>query len=61
MLSTTFVYSSKLAKPFFLATSVVGLFAVFGVGPASMVSALALALIGVCRLPIAWSGRPGAS
>ncbi|WP_435008890.1 hypothetical protein P12x_000141 [Tundrisphaera lichenicola] len=52
-----YLLTHKWKKPFFLAMSVVGLFVVFGIGPASAITALALALIGVCRLPIAWSSR----
>jgi alginate O-acetyltransferase complex protein AlgI len=52
-----YLLAHRWKKPFFLAISVVGLFVVFGVEAASMVTALALALIGVCRLPIAWSSR----
>ena len=52
-----YLLAYRWKKPFFLALSVVGLFVVFGVGPAATVSALALGLIGVCRLPIAWSAR----
>jgi alginate O-acetyltransferase complex protein AlgI len=46
-------------KPFFLAVSVVGLFAVFGIMAGLVVTGLALAFIGVCRLPIAWWARAG--
>ncbi len=41
-------------KPFFLGVSVVGLFAVFGAAAGLLVTGLALAFVGVCRLPIAW-------
>jgi D-alanyl-lipoteichoic acid acyltransferase DltB (MBOAT superfamily) len=44
-------------KPFFLVVSVVGLFDVFGVVPGLVISSLALAFIGVCRLPVAWTIR----
>ncbi len=44
-------------KPFFLATSFVGLFAVFGAVPGLVISALTLTFIGVCRLPVAWTIR----
>lgn len=52
-----YLLAYRWKKPFFLALSVVGLFVVFGVGPAAAVLALALGLIGACRLPIAWSSR----
>jgi alginate O-acetyltransferase complex protein AlgI len=44
-------------KPFFLAISVFGLFAVFGMVPGLVISAVALTFIGVCRLPVAWTIR----
>ena len=47
----------RLKKAFFLATSLVGLGAVFGLVPGLAVVAVALPLIAACRLPIAWSAR----
>jgi D-alanyl-lipoteichoic acid acyltransferase DltB (MBOAT superfamily) len=44
-------------QPFFLGTSIVGLFVVFGVVPGLVVSALTLVFLGVCRLPVAWTIR----
>ncbi len=52
-----YLLAYKWKKPFFLALSIAGLFAVFGVGPGLAVSALTMALIGACRLPIAWTAR----
>ena len=54
-----YLLAYRWKKPFFLATSVLGLFVVFGAGPGLAVSALAAAFIGICRLPIAWSARAG--
>jgi alginate O-acetyltransferase complex protein AlgI len=54
-----YLLAYRWKKPFFLAVSVVGLFAVFGIVPGLVVSGLALAFIAVCRLPIAWSARAG--
>ena len=50
---------TRWKKAFFLGTSVVGLVLVFGPLPSLVVSALALMLIGVCRLPLAWNLRAG--
>jgi len=52
-----YLLAYRWKRPFFLALSVVGLFAVFGVGPGLVVSASASALILACRLPIAWWAR----
>ncbi len=52
-----YLLAYRWKKPFFLGLSVVGLFAVFGVGPALAVSAVATALIAACRLPVAWWAR----
>ncbi len=52
-----YLLSYRWKKPFFLGLSVVGLFAVFGVAAGLAVSGVAVALIGVCRLPIAWVAR----
>ena len=52
-----YLLAYRWKKPFFLALSVLGLFVVFGVGPGLAVSGLAMAFIGVCRLPIAWRSR----
>jgi alginate O-acetyltransferase complex protein AlgI len=54
-----YLLAYRWKKPFFLAVSVVGLFAVFGVVPGLVISSLALAFIALCRLPIAWSARAG--
>ena len=54
-----YLLHDRRKKPFFLAVSVVGLFAVFGVVAGLVVTGLALAFIGLCRLPIAWSARAG--
>ncbi len=47
----------RFKKPLFLAISMVGLFTVFGPFLATIVLAFATVLIGVCFLPIRWSGR----
>jgi alginate O-acetyltransferase complex protein AlgI len=52
-----YLLAYRWKKPFFLAVSVVGLFVVFGIAAGLVVSGVALAFIGVCRLPIAWSAR----
>ncbi len=52
-----YLLAYRWKKPFFLALSVAGLFAVFGVAAGLTVSAVAVALIGACRLPIAWWAR----
>ena len=54
-----YLLAYRWKKPFFLATSLVGLFAVFGVEAGLAVSGLATAFIGVARLPIAWNLRAG--
>ncbi len=52
-----YLLAYRWKKPFFLALSVAGLFAVFGVAAGLTVSAVAVALIGACRLPVAWWAR----
>ena len=52
-----YLLAYRWKKPFFLGLSFVGLFAVFGLMPGLVVTGLAAAFIGVCRLPIAWSAR----
>jgi alginate O-acetyltransferase complex protein AlgI len=47
----------RFKKPLFLAISIAGLFWVFGAVLAAIVLAFATVLIGVCFLPIRWSGR----
>ncbi len=47
----------RFKKPLFLAISLVGLFWVFGALLAAIALAFATVLIGVCFLPIRWSGR----
>ncbi|MFO0892654.1 MAG: hypothetical protein U0790_26365 [Isosphaeraceae bacterium] len=44
-------------KPLFLATSLAGLFLVFGTQDGAIVLAMASGLIGICLLPIPWAAR----
>ncbi len=44
-------------KPFFVAASIVGLVAVFGLAASVIVLGIAAILIGVCYLPISWRAR----
>ncbi len=46
-------------KPLFVATSIAGMFGVFGTETAAIVLGFASALIGICYLPIAWKLRAG--
>jgi D-alanyl-lipoteichoic acid acyltransferase DltB (MBOAT superfamily) len=46
-------------QPFFLAASLAGLALVFGPQVAAFVTALGVALIGVCYLPLPWAARAG--
>ena len=48
-------YSWK--KPLFVAVSIGGLFWVFGAAVTAIVLGLAAVLIGVCFLPLSWTGR----
>ena len=52
-----YLLAYRWKKPFFLAVSVGGLFGVFGVTAGLSVATLAVALIGVTRLPIRWGAR----
>ena len=52
-----YLLAYRWKKPFFLAVSVAGLFGVFGTVAGLSVSALALGLIAVTRLPVAWVTR----
>ena len=54
-----YLLAFRWKKPFFLATSIAGLFAVFGPGPGLAISTLAGLFVGVCYLPVAWSIRAG--
>jgi alginate O-acetyltransferase complex protein AlgI len=59
VLPVHYLLDYRWKRPFFLLASVVGLFAVFGIAAGLVVTALSVAFVSVCRLPIAWSARAG--
>jgi alginate O-acetyltransferase complex protein AlgI len=58
-LPTHYLLPFRWKQPFLVAASIAALGAVFGAGVAAAVVALALGLVAVCRLPIAWPARVG--
>jgi len=49
----------RAKKPFFVAASIAGLFAIFGAAAGGVVLGVSAALIGICYLPVPWIARAG--